>query len=85
MRSMGGATTFVTPEPKCTLEERPNSQKDSADLCVGPEHIALFGHTESGMGREPEQNIIEGVVLDVVALGSDVHVVVELADRSSFC
>lgn len=85
VRSTGGATTFVTPNgTEVHTRGAPNRQKDSADLCVRPEHIALFGRTESGMSHEPEQNIVEGVVLDVVALGSDVHVVVELADRSRF-
>ncbi|MER9865371.1 ABC transporter ATP-binding protein [Mesorhizobium sp. M0185] len=56
----------------------PTDRRLSADLCIRPEHIELMDVTQGVVSDEPDQNFLEGVVVDVAPLGADVHVVVDL-------
>ncbi|MER9108690.1 TOBE domain-containing protein, partial [Mesorhizobium sp. M0848] len=77
-----GVITYVT---NGELEIRTRSQLDpqgSADLCVRPENIELVDVAAGGAVDDLAHNVLPGVVLDVAPLGADVHVVVELRDKS---
>ncbi|MFB6421592.1 ABC transporter ATP-binding protein [Bradyrhizobium tunisiense] len=53
-----------------------------ANLCVRPENIELADVAAPEPAPNSKHNVLTGVVLDVVPLGADVHVVVELRGKS---
>nr|WP_287353984.1 TOBE domain-containing protein [Mesorhizobium sp.] len=59
----------------------PFTTPDSANLCIRPENIELLDVSTTSSG-DLEGNVLPGVVLDVAPLGADVHVVVELSEKS---
>ncbi|RWK46661.1 MAG: ABC transporter ATP-binding protein [Mesorhizobium sp.] len=77
-----GVTTYIT---SGGLEIRTRSRFDpggSADLCIRPEHIELVEVGAGGGDDDLKYNLLDGVVFDTAPLGADVHVVVELAEKT---
>lgn len=78
-RSSGDLSSYITSNGiEIRTRSAPTDRRGSADLCIRPEHIELMEVTQGVMSDEPDQNLLEGVVVDVAPLGADVHVVVDL-------
>lgn len=81
-RSTEGVSSFIINGSVEIRARSPQSDHHgSADLCIRPENIELLVGAAPEPPQDSEQNVLEGVVLDVAPLGADVHVVVELPEN----
>ncbi|MCK1526192.1 ABC transporter ATP-binding protein [Bradyrhizobium sp. 182] len=82
-RSNGGISSYVTGDGvEIRARSEQSDQQWTSDLCIRPENIHLVEGTGRELCQETENNVLQGVVLDVAPLGADVHVVVELQGKS---
>ncbi|MEI9426209.1 ABC transporter ATP-binding protein [Mesorhizobium sp. Cs1299R1N3] len=78
--SSKGCSSYLTSEG-IEIRTRPSQldQRGSADLCIRPEHIELIQGALFDLNHNLDHNVLDGIVVDVAPLGSDVHVVVEIS------
>lgn len=75
---------FQTSEGLSIAAIRPDvqgNQPTEFELCVRPERISRLDATHSGRSQDTMRTVLKGQVRDIAHLGSDVHLVVDVAGR----
>lgn len=75
---------FQTSEGFSINTAKPNGSvgaSDGFELCVRPERISRLDRKASKSRASTRQNVLKGQVRDIAHLGSDVHLVVDVAGR----